>query len=122
MHTKENCKIARLALQDTLDVVGGKWKLILISTLQNGKKRFRELVRDAEITPRILSKELKELEVNGLVIRTVRDTKPVTVEYSLTPYSKTLSKVIIAMHDWGMQHRKRIIGESSKKVKKAADC
>ncbi len=112
MHTKESCKKARLALQDTLDVVGGKWKLVLISTLRSGKKRFRELSREAGITPRILSKELKELEMNGLVIRTVQDTKPVTVEYSLTPYSKTLSEVILAMHKWGMQHRKKIIGES----------
>lgn len=122
MHTKENCKIARLALQDTLDVVGGKWKLVLISTLRSGKKRFKELSREAGITPRILSKELKELEVNGLVIRTVKDTKLVTVEYSLTPYSKTLSKVILAMHEWGMQHRKKIIGETKPKGKKVSSC
>ena len=109
MRDKESCKKARLALQDTLDVVGGKWKLVLISTLRDGTKRFREISRDTGITPRILSKELKELEMNGLVNRTVKDTKPVTVEYNLTPYSNTLSDVINAMHKWGEQHRRKII-------------
>jgi DNA-binding HxlR family transcriptional regulator len=112
MHTEEKCKKARLALQDTLDVVGGKWKLVLLSLLRDGEKRFRELSREAEISPRVLSKELKDLEMNGLVTRTVRDTKPVSVEYALTPYSQTLSDVIIAMHKWGEQHRKRVIGKT----------
>jgi DNA-binding HxlR family transcriptional regulator len=103
------CAKARMAMQDTLDVVGGKWKLVLISILRNGTLRFKELAREAEITPRILSKELKELELNGLVKRTVRDTRPVTVEYSLTPYSKTLGDMVVAMHNWGVQHRKHLI-------------
>lgn len=104
------CEKAHLAIQDTLDVVGGKWKLVLISILRGGKKRFRELSREADISPRILSKELQELEINGLVSRTVCDTKPITVEYALTEYSKTLSEVVIAMHKWGVQHRERMIG------------
>lgn len=106
---EDNCVKARLSIQDTLHVVGGKWKLILISILRGGKLRFRELAREAGISPRILSKELQELEMNGLVSRTVCNTKPVTVEYALTPYSETLSEVIIAMHTWGEQHRKKII-------------
>lgn len=110
VHTEESCRKAKLAIQDTLDVVGGKWKLVLISILRNGKMRFKELSREAEITPRILSKELKELEINGLVNRTVCDTRPVTVEYSLTPYCETLTDVVIAMHHWGMQHRKKMLG------------
>jgi DNA-binding HxlR family transcriptional regulator len=110
-HDSEACKVARLAIQDTLDVVGGKWKLVLISILRDGKKRFRELSREAGITPRILSKELQELEMNGLVSRTVCNTKPVTVEYALTAYSETLGEVIVAMHRWGMAHRRRIFGE-----------
>lgn len=110
-HTKTSCKKARLAIQDTLDVVGGKWKLVLISVLRNGKRKFNELSKEVGISPRILSKELQELEANGLVSRTVCDTKPVTVEYALTEYSETLSEVIIAMHKWGMAHRERVIGE-----------
>lgn len=85
MHTSESCQKAKLAIRDTLDVVGGKWKLVLITILLHGKRRFRELSREAGITPRILSKELQELEMNGLVSRTVLQTKPITVEYALTP-------------------------------------
>ena len=103
------CPKVKLSIQDTLDVVGGKWKLVLISILRDGKKRFRELSREADISPRILSKELQELEMNGLVTRTVCDTRPVTVEYALTPYSDTLSEVIIAMHKWGHEHRKKVM-------------
>lgn len=105
----DQCAKAKMTIHDTLDVVGGKWKLVLISILRDGKRRFRELSREAEISPRILSKELQELEMHGLVTRTVCDTKPVTVEYALTPYSDTLSEVIIAMHKWGKQHREKII-------------
>ena len=99
-----------LAIRDTLDVVGGKWKLVLITILVSGKRRFRELSREAGITPRILSKELQELELNGLITRTVLNTKPITVEYELTPYSETLKQVLEAMDDWGQNHRKKIIG------------
>lgn len=105
----DECQKARLTIQDTLDVVGGKWKLILISILRDGKMRFRELTREAGISPRILSKELQELEMNGLVSRTVCNTRPISVEYALTPYSETLNDVIIAMHKWGKQHREKII-------------
>lgn len=111
---EEECAKARMTIQDTLDVVGGKWKLVLISILREGKLRFRELSREAKISPRILSKELQELEMQGLVSRTVCNTKPITVEYALTPYSDTLSDVIIAMHKWGKQHRKKIIEETTK--------
>lgn len=109
MHTAESCRKSKLAIQDTLDVVGGKWKLVLLMVLMDGTKRFRELVREAGITPRILSKELKEMEMNGLVKREVCDTRPITVEYSLTKYSKTLKDVLDAMHDWGVKHRKKIM-------------
>ncbi|NBA86658.1 transcriptional regulator [Emticicia sp. CRIBPO] len=111
MLTEEACKKARLAIRDTLDVVGGKWKLVLLSTLRDGKRRFRELSREAGISPRILSKELQEMEMNGLVTRNVCDTKPITVEYALTPYSETLSEVLDAMQRWGEEHRRKIIME-----------
>ena len=101
-----------MTIQDTLDVVGRKWKLILISILRDGKMRFRELSREAEISPRILSKELQELEMHGLVTRTVCNTRPITVEYALTPYSETLSEVIVAMNKWGKQHRQKVTEES----------
>ncbi|MBO9703488.1 MAG: helix-turn-helix transcriptional regulator [Sporocytophaga sp.] len=108
-HTVESCAKAKLAIRDTLDVVGGKWKLVLISVLRSGKKGFNELSREAGISPRILSKELQELEMNGLVSRKVGETKPVTVQYELTDYSETLNEVLTAMEKWGNQHRQKII-------------
>ncbi|MDD3771330.1 MAG: helix-turn-helix domain-containing protein [Weeksellaceae bacterium] len=108
-HTVESCSKAKMAIRDTLDVVGGKWKLVLISVLRSGKKGFNELSREAGISPRILSKELQELEMNGLVSRKVCDTKPITVQYELTEYSHSLNDVLVAMEKWGYQHRKRIV-------------
>jgi len=108
-HTVESCAKAKMAIRDTLDIVGGKWKLVLISVLQSGKKGFNELSREAAISPRILSKELQEMEMNGLVSRKVCETKPVTVQYELTPYSETLDDVLTAMEKWGFQHRNNII-------------
>ena len=57
----------------------------------------------------MLSKELKDLEVNGLVKRTVYDTTPVSVEYSVTEYGHSLNPVIFALRDWGLKHRERIL-------------
>ena len=111
MHTKETCQKSMLAIRDTLDIVGGKWKLVLITILMSGKRRFKELSREAKITPRILSKELQEMEINGLITRTVQNTKPITVEYALTPYSETLKEVLESMDQWGRQHRVKIIGK-----------
>lgn len=108
-HAKESCSKAKLAIRDTLDVVGGKWKLVLISVLQGGKKGFNELSREAGISPRILSKELQEMEMNGLVHREVCNTKPVTVQYELTEYCQTLNDVLLAMEKWGNLHRRKII-------------
>ncbi|RQP18077.1 MAG: transcriptional regulator [Parapedobacter sp.] len=108
-HTIESCAKAKLAIRDTLDVVGGKWKLVLISVLRSGKKGFNELSREAGISPRILSKELQELEMNGLVSREVCNTKPVTVKYELTEYSQSLNDVLVAMERWGVQHRMKIV-------------
>ncbi len=83
--------------------------MVLLSIMREGTFRFNELTKLAEISPRILSKELSELEMNGLVERKVLDTRPITVEYSLTPYSKTLSTLISEMHSWGVQHREKMI-------------
>lgn len=109
IHAEDRCAKAKLAIRDTLDVVGGKWKLVLLSVLRNGERGFNELSREAGISPRILSKELQELEMNGLVSREVCNTKPVTVQYALTEYSKTLEEVLIAMEKWGNLHRQKVI-------------
>ena len=112
-HNQAGCTQAKLAIQDTLDIVGGKWKLVLITILISGKRRFKELTREAGISPRILSKELYEMQMNGLVTRTVKDTRPVTVEYELTPYATTLRNVLEPMEAWGRNHRKKIMVKES---------
>ncbi len=99
-----------LALNDTLNVMSGKWKLPIIGSLMFGKKRFRELETDIpKITPRMLSKELKDLEMNGMVKRTVYDAIPVIVEYELTKSGFSLSEVLDKMMEWGVAHRKEIM-------------
>lgn len=99
-----------LAVNDTLNVINGKWKLPIIGSLLYNKKRFTEIQRNIpKITPRMLSKELKELELNGVVRRNVYDTLPVTVEYELTPSAQTLSEVLDKMVEWGLKHRKRML-------------
>lgn len=104
------CQNVHSAIQDTLYVVNGKWKLLLLSILINeGTKRFGELVRASGISPRILSKELHELELNQLVSRHVCDTKPVTVEYTSTAYAGTLKEVIDAMIRWGQNHKRKLV-------------
>ena len=96
-----------LALNDILNIISGKWKLPIIGSLLFDKKRFMDIQRNIpKITPRMLSKELKELELNGVVKRTVYDTLPVTVEYELTTSAKSLSDVLDTMVEWGLKHRK----------------
>ncbi len=113
-HTMEHseCKKNIMAVQDALDVINGKWKLPIIISLVFGAKRFKEMEREIPgITAKMLSKELKELEMNQLVARTVYDSMPVTVEYSLTEYGKTLKKLIAELNKWGIQHREYIMGK-----------
>ncbi len=99
-----------LALTDTLNVITGKWKLPIIASLLYGKNRFKDLQENIEkITPRMLSKELKELEVNGIVQRKVYDQTPVLIEYILTESGKNLINVVDTMLDWGMAHRREVM-------------
>lgn len=110
MQNKTECSAFVIPIRDCLDIFSGKWKLPILGALMEGKKRFKELERSIpNITPRMLSKELRELEINQLVKRTVYDTVPVTVEYEMAPYGHSLKKVLMEMKEWGAQHRKRIM-------------
>lgn len=101
-----------LAINDAMNVLNGKWKLPIMAALGFGKKRFRELERDIpNITPRMLSKELKDLEANGVLKRIVHDSMPVVVEYELTPSGYSLETVLDSMIEWGLHHRKTFIGK-----------
>lgn len=110
VHNKSECKSRLLPVQDALDILSGKWKLLIVITLSFGPKRFKQIQREIEgITAKMLSKELKELEANELIERTVYATTPVTVEYTMTPYGQTLKKVIEELFAWGTAHRKRVM-------------
>ncbi|MCR4029897.1 MULTISPECIES: winged helix-turn-helix transcriptional regulator [Flavobacterium] len=106
------CMAALLPVRDALEILSGRWKLPILIALSDRPKRFKEISKDINgITDKMLSKELKDLEINKLVIRKVYDTFPPTVEYSRTEHSKSLTNVIMALKDWGTLHRKEIIGK-----------
>jgi DNA-binding HxlR family transcriptional regulator len=106
------------ALQDTIYVIGGKWKLPIINSICNGNHRFREIERSIPgITTRMLSRELKEMEANQVIRRTVTATTPVTVEYSATDYCYSFGDIILEMIKWGKSHRARIKNRSGESIR-----
>ena len=109
-HNPEGCSKHLLAIRDTMELLSGKWKIQIIGALLlNDKVRFMDLMRTVDgIGAKMLSKELQELEINQLITRTVCDTKPITVEYQITEYGKTLKSVIHEMELWGTKHRQRL--------------
>jgi DNA-binding HxlR family transcriptional regulator len=108
--TEEGCNAFLNPIGDALYVIGGKWKLRVISSLRDGSKRFNEIQRTVVgISARVLSAELKELELNGFVKRVVHhQLTPVVVEYQLTEYAGSLSNVLHALADWGTMHRDKL--------------
>ena len=108
-YNREECSSHIRPMRDAMEVLGGKWKIPIIMHLSEGPKRFKVMQREIGVSAKMLSKELRDLEVNDLVVRQVFDTRPVTVEYTLAPYGKTLYKVIGSLHDWGTAHRKRVM-------------
>lgn len=106
-----DCSKILFAIQDTLDLISGKWKIKVVGVLLYGKKNFTDLQhRINGLGAKMLSKELQDLEINGLITRTVNTTKPITVTYELTPYGHTLEPIIQALADWGTEHRHKITG------------
>ncbi|MGY4537946.1 DNA-binding HxlR family transcriptional regulator [Mucilaginibacter sp. UYNi724] len=108
--TRSECNGRLTSIGDALYVIGGKWKLRVIVALMEGTKRFNEIQRTVEgISARVLSSELKELELNGFVTRVVHASQtPVVVEYSITPYADTLGDVLQALSSWGTNHRDKL--------------
>ncbi|PXY43867.1 winged helix-turn-helix transcriptional regulator [Flavobacterium hydrophilum] len=102
-----------IAIQDSMDVLSGKWKIPIISSIcYYNKRRFSDILHDVVgISNKMLSKELKELEVNKIVNRTVLDTQPISVQYELTEHGKTLQIIINNLSEWGQTHRRKIIGK-----------
>ncbi len=92
------------SLREVLDIIGGKWAMPIIYILSKGKMRFKELERTVEgINTRMLVKELKNMEANGIVTRKVFATVPPTVEYTLTSKGEKLLPSIVSLHTWGQE-------------------
>ncbi len=100
METTDNCPVAA-----TLELIGGKYKALILWNLSQGKLRFSELrkaVKDA--TPKMLTQQLRELESQMLIHREVYPVIPPKVEYSLTELGHSLMPILVAMRDWGADY------------------
>lgn len=92
------------SLIDVLEIIGGKWSMPIIYHLSKGKMRFKELERNVEgINTRMLVKELKNMEMNGIITRDVFATVPPTVEYTLTIKGEKLLPSIVSLYEWGQE-------------------
>ena len=108
------CQVRMQAISDAMSLLSGKWKFHILGTLIEGNRLgFMDLLREIDgIGTKMLSKELQDLEMNNLVSRTVMNTKPITVEYSITEYGKTLSSLIDELANWGIEYRKSVYNNS----------
>ncbi|GAB5563494.1 MAG: helix-turn-helix domain-containing protein [Winogradskyella sp.] len=101
---KYNDKLFSCSTSIAMELIGGKWKSVILIYLLDGKKRYNELRKlISTITERTLSLQLKQLEKDGLIKRRVYTSKPpLKVEYSLTPFGESLEPVLNAIATWGM--------------------
>lgn len=100
----EACSFA-CPIEATLDVIGGKWKAVILYHLLSGTKRFNELRRlMPEVTQRMLTRQLRELEGDRVVARVIFPEVPPKVEYSVTKYGRTLEPIFKLMQKWGTQY------------------
>lgn len=108
----QTCQFRLMASRDTLEVIQGKWRIPIIISLTHGNKRFGEIQREiTDISPKMLSQELKALEEYKIITRTLYDSMPVTVEYALTPLGLSLEKLLEEILNWGLLFRKEIVGK-----------
>ncbi len=110
IHKSTACGKSIQAIHDVMDIIGGKWKISIIACLCYGKMRYSDLLREVNgISGKVLSRELKDLEENLLITRTVVNTQPISVEYELTEYGRSLKSITNVIAEWGFEHRKRIL-------------
>lgn len=103
-HSKYDCNLG-CPVEAALEVIGGKWKGVILYHLLSETMRFNQLRRlMPEVTQRMLTRQLRELEADNLISRKVYPEVPPKVEYSMTEYGKTLTPVIYALQAWGLQH------------------
>lgn len=109
IYTPPGCPV-----EATLELIGGKWKGIVLYHLLDGKLRFSELKRQVGcVTQRMLTKQLRELEACGLVNRIVYAEVPPRVEYELTAEGKSLKPILKSLKKWGETHAVRLLEERS---------
>ena len=95
-------------VETAIEVIGGRWKVLILQELFGGVRRFSELHRALSgVSHRTLTQQLRELEAHGIVRRKVHRQVPPKVEYSLTPVGETLKPVIAVMHDWAEGYRQK---------------
>jgi DNA-binding HxlR family transcriptional regulator len=105
MQQEINATRTKCGVETTLAVVGGKWKPMILYALLSGPRRFGELNRlIPEVTQRILTLQLRELEEDGVIHREVYTQVPPKVEYSLTPFGRTIEPILLLMNQWGEQY------------------
>lgn len=101
-------------VEAALEQISGKWKGIVIYHLLDGTLRFNELARRAgSVTQRTLTKQLRELEADGIIHRQVYAVVPPKVEYSLTDKGRALEPAILALREWGQNHRRTVAVSSA---------
>lgn len=104
-----HCLSAMPFLRNAMAIISGKWKLPILMALRTGNQRFRDIERSIPgISSKVLAKELKDLEAQQLLKRTVFPGPPVAVEYEALPYAETLDPVIFMLRDWGILHQQRL--------------
>ena len=91
----------------TLSLIGDKWKILIIRDLLDGTKRFGELKKSLNISPKVLTENLRQMEISGLVNRKIYAQVPPKVEYSLTDLGFSLSPVLGSMRKWGLEYMKK---------------
>ena len=107
-----DCIDQMLPIQDALDVISGKWKVLILSSIMHGNRRFKEIETSIpKINPKVLAIELKDLEDHQLINRIVHEGQPVLIEYTATDYSRSLKQVMMELHNWGVNHRKKLFGK-----------
>ena len=103
MVQKENCPVAA-----TLELIGGKYKALILWHLAEKKLRFSELKKEIQgATPKMLTQQLRELEASNLIHREVFAVVPPKVEYSLTELGRSLMPILVSMRDWGSSYRRK---------------
>jgi len=109
-HTKHaDCLATIKPVRDALDIISGKWKLPIIISVSVGNERFTAIQNSIPgITPKVLAKELKDLEQNKLISRIVTADYPVKITYKTEAYADTLTPIIYALKQWGENHREKI--------------